>query len=164
MLSAKQMGIKIGGIRKSSEAIRKNVHEVLCNAAGYAFLDGDVTFFTRLIDATTGVNQKRIQRWIRGNGLATWSKEKNQYVVNKAARKEAQEQYDDAHAYCVHLFTEVDQWFIDPPKVDAGEPKPFDPKGAAATFFKKHPEHLEAFIAALSTYRAEASILSIAAE
>jgi len=163
MLSAKQMGIKIGGIRKSSEAIRKNVHEVLCNAAGYAYQDGDVTYFTRLIEATTGVNQGRITRWIRANGLATWSKEKNQYVVNKAARKEAQAEYDDAHAYCVHLFTEVDQWFIDPPKVDKEE-KPFDAKGAAAAFFKKHPEHLEAMIAALSTYRAEASILSIAAE
>ncbi|HBO16267.1 MAG TPA: hypothetical protein DD440_08010 [Porticoccaceae bacterium] len=163
MLTAKQLGTKIGGIRKSSEAIRKNVHEVLCNAAGYAFQDGDVTYFTRLIDATTGVNQKRIQRWITTNGLASWSAKKNQYVVNKAARKEAQAQYDDAHAYCMYLFTEVEQWHIDPPKA-ATTPKEFDPKVAAAAFFKKHPEQLEAYIAALSTYRAEASIFSIAAE
>ena len=163
MLTAKQLGTKIGGIRKSSEAIRRNVHEVCCNAAGYAFLDGDVTFFTRLIDATTGVNQKRIQRWITTNGLASWSPKKNQYVLNKKARKEAQANFEDAHAYMVHLFTEVEQWHVDPPKVET-PPKEFDPKVAAAAFFKKHPEQLEAMIAALSTYRAEASILSIAAE
>lgn len=163
MLTAKQLGTKIGGIRKSSEAIRKNVHEVLCNAAGYALKDGDVTYFTRLIDATTGVNQKRIQRWITTNGLASWSPKKNQYVVNKAARKAAQEQYDDAHAYCMYLFTEVEQWHVDPPKVEKEE-KPFDVKAWAASQYKKHPEQLEAMIAALSTYRAEASILRIAAE
>ena len=157
------MGTKIGGIRKSSEAIRKNVHEVLCNAAGYAYQDGDVTYFTRLIDATTGVNQKRIQRWITTNGLASWSPKKNQYVVNKAARKEAQANFEDAHAYCVHLFTEVEQWHVDPPKVEKEE-KPFDVKAWAAQQYKKQPEQLEAMIAALSTYRAEASILSIAAE
>ena len=98
MLTAKQLGTKIGGIRKSSEAIRKNVHEVLCNAAGYAFQDGDVTYFTRLIDATSGVNQKRIQRWITTNGLASWSPKKNQYVLNKKARKNAEIKFDDAHA------------------------------------------------------------------
>ena len=162
MLTAKQLGTKIGGIRKSSEAIRKNVHEVLCNAAGYAFQDGDVTYFTRLIDATSGVNQKRIQRWITTNGLASWSPKKNQYVVNKAARKEAQAQYDDAHAYCMYLFTEVEQWHIDPPKVEKEE-KPFDVKVWAAQQYKKHPEQLEAMLAALSTYRAEASLIKLAA-
>ena len=163
MLTAKQLGTKIGGIRKSSEAIRRNVHEVCCNAAGYAFLDGDVTFFTRLIDATTGVNQKRIQRWITTNGLASWSPKKNQYVVNKKARKEAQAKFEDAHAYCMYLFTEVEQWHVDPPKVEKEE-KPFDVKTWAAQQYKKHPEQLEAMIAALSTYREEASILRIAAE
>lgn len=163
MLTAKQLGTKIGGIRKSSEAIRKNVHEVLCNAAGYAFQDGDVTYFTRLIDATTGINQKRIQRWIATNGLASWSAKKNQYVVNKAARKEAQAKYDDAHAYCMYLFTEVEQWHIDPPKAETGTPKPFDVKVWAAQQYKKHPEQLEAMLAALSTYRAEASLIKLAA-
>ena len=163
MLTSKQLGIKIGGIRKSSEAIRKNVHEVLCNSAGYAFKDGNVGYFTRLIDATTGVNQQRIQRWITANGLATWNKKTNQYNINKKARKEAQANFEDAHAYMVHLFSEVEQWHIDPPSV-AKPPKEFDPKVAAAAFYKKHPEQLEAFIAALSTYRPEASLLSIAAE
>ena len=162
MLTAKQLGTKIGGIRKSSEAIRKNVHEVLCNAAGYAFQDGDVTYFTRLIDATTGVNQKRIQRWITTNGLASWSPKKNQYVLNKKARKNAEIKFDDAHAYCMYLFTEVEQWHIDPPKVEKEE-KPFDVKVWAAQQYKKHPEQLEAMLAALSTYRAEASLIKLAA-
>ena len=163
MLTSKQLGTKIGGIRKSSEAIRKNVHEVLCNSAGYAFKDGNVGYFTRLIDATTGVNQKRIQRWITTNGLATWNKKTNQYNINKKARKEAQAQYDDAHAYCMYLFTEVEQWHIDPPKAETGTPKPFDVKVWAAQQYKKHPEQLEAMLAALSTYRAEASLIKLAA-
>ena len=100
MLTSKQMGIKIGGIRKSSEAIRNNVHEVLCYAAGYVLKDGDATFFTRLLQATNGVNQQRIKRWIKDNGLVTWNKQKNQYTVNTKAKKEAVEKFADAHDYC----------------------------------------------------------------
>jgi len=152
MLTSKQMGVKIGGIRKSSEAIRKNVHEVLCNAAGYAFEHGDATYFTRLINATNGINQQRIKRWIKDNGLVTWNKEKSQYTLNKKQKNERVTEFDDVQAFCLHLFTEVPQWHIDPPKAEVEE-KPFDVKVWAATQFKKHPDQIEAMIRALSEYR-----------
>ena len=150
MLTAKQIGSKISGIRKSSEAIRRNVHEVLCNAAGHAYEYGDVTFFTRLIDATSGVNQKRIQRWIRDNGFATWNKEKNAYQLSKKAVKDAD--FVDGHAVAMYLFTEVTPWHVDPPKSEQ-DTKEFDVQVWAARQFKNHPDKLEAMIAALSTYR-----------
>lgn len=113
MLSTKQINTKIASIRKSSDAIRRNVHEVLCNVAGHALEHKDVSAFTRLIEATTGINQKRIMSWIRTNGLATWNKEKNQYQLNKSAREERLNEYADGHAYAMHLFTECDAWYVD---------------------------------------------------
>ena len=157
MLTSKQMGIKIGGIRKSSEAIRNNVHEVLCNAAGYVLKDGDATFFTRLLQATNGINQQRIKRWIKDNGLVTWNKQKHQYTVNKNARKEAEEKFADAHDFCLYLFTDVPQWHIDPPKAET-EKKEFDVKVWAARQYKAQPDHLDAMIKELSKYKDKAQL------
>ena len=150
MLNKKELNQKISGIRRSTDAIRRNVHEVLCNAAGHAYEHGDVSFFTRLIDATSGVNQKRITRWIRDNGFAKWDEEKGYYVVNKAARKDAD--FADGHAVAMYLFTEVAAWYVEPPKAEQAD-KPFDVKVWAAQQFKKHPDELEAMIAALQAHR-----------
>lgn len=109
MLTIKQINAKIGSIRKSTEAIRRNVHEVLCSAAGHAFEHGDVTSFTRLIDATKGANQKLIMAWVRKNGFAVWNEEKNAYVVNASARKEAD--FEDGTACAIHLFANVPAWY-----------------------------------------------------
>jgi hypothetical protein len=152
MLNTKQLNSKIAGIRRSTDAMRNNIHEILCNAAGHAYQYGDVTFFTRLIDATSGVNQKRIQRWIRDNGFATWNKEKSSYQLNKSAVKDAD--FEDGHAVAMYLFTEVAAWHVEPPKADQDE-KPFDVKVWAAQQFKKHPDDLEAMIAALQAHRTE---------
>lgn len=116
MLSTKQINVKIAGIRKSSEAIRRNVHEVLCSVAGHALEHKDVSGFTRLIEATTGINQKRIMSWVRANGLATWNKEKNCYQLNKSAREERVNEYADGSAYSIHLFMNCDAWYVDADK------------------------------------------------
>jgi hypothetical protein len=152
MLNKSQLNSKIAGVRRSTDAMRKNIHEILCNAAGHAYQHGDVGFFDRLIDATSGVNQKRIQRWIRDNGFATWNKEKSSYQLNKAARKDAD--FVDGHAVAMYLFTEVTAWYVEPPKAEQEE-KPFDVKVWAAQQFKKHPDDLEAMIAALQAHRTE---------
>ncbi len=159
MLTSKQMGIKIGGIRKSSEAIRNNVHEVLCNAAGYVLKDGDATFFTRLLSATSGINQTRIKGWIRENGLVTWNKQKNQYTVNKNARKEKAEEFADVHDFCMYLFTEASAWYIDPPKDDNDkDKKEFDVKAWAARQYGSHKDHLDAMIKELAKYKEKAKL------
>ena len=115
MLSNKQINTKIASIRKSSDAIRRNVHEVLCSVAGHALEHKDVSGFTRLIDATAGINQKRIMAWIRANGLATWNKEKECYQINKSAHAETANEYEDGTAYAIHLF-QRDAWYVDAEK------------------------------------------------
>jgi len=158
MLTAKQMTTKIGGIRKSSEAIRKNVHEVLCNASGHVFEHKDASFFTRLIDATSGVNQTRIKDWIRDNGLATWDKKTSQYKTNKKARLAKLEEFQDAHEFCLHLFTNVPQWFEKKEDNDEKEKKDFDVKAWAARQYNAHPDQLDAMIKELAKYKEKAKL------
>jgi hypothetical protein len=103
------MNKKIGIIGSNMEAIRADVQEVICSAAGHAYEHGDVTAFSSLIKATTGVNQKRIMAWIRANGFAIWSKDKDEYVLNQSAVKNAD--FEDGHAVALYLFTEVPAWY-----------------------------------------------------
>ena len=60
MLTEKQIKVKIGGINRSTKAIRNNIQEVLCSIAGRGFDEkvGDVSLFTNLVNATTGMNQR----------------------------------------------------------------------------------------------------------
>ena len=109
MLSIKEINSKIAGIKRSTAAVRNNIHEVLCSAAGHAYEHGDVTSFTKLLAATSGVNQKRIMAWVRANGFATWNAEKDCYVINKSARKDAD--FEDGTACAIHLFANVPAWY-----------------------------------------------------
>lgn len=63
MLNAKQLNQKIAGVRKSAKAVRENIQVVLVNATAHAYEHGDVTFFTKLFDATIGVDRKAITKW-----------------------------------------------------------------------------------------------------
>ncbi len=161
MLTQKQIKVKIGGISRSSKAIRNNIQEVLCNIAGHGFNVevGDVSLYTNLVNATTGMNQTRIKSWIRDNGLATWNKDKQRYVLNKNAQKKANEEFADAHAYCMYLFTDQTKaWYIDPPKKDDGEKKEFDVKAWAARAYSSHKDHLDAMIKELAKYKEKAKL------
>jgi hypothetical protein len=162
MLTEKQIKVKIGGINRSTKAIRNNIQEVLCNIAGRGFDEkiGDVSLFTNLVNATTGMNQARIKRWIRDNGLATWNKDKQRYTLNKNAQKKANEEFDDAHAYCMYLFTDQTKaWYIDPPKNDDnGDKKEFDVKAWAARAYSSHKDHLDAMIKELAKYKEKAKL------
>jgi hypothetical protein len=113
MLSIKQLNQKISGIRTSAKALRENIHVVLCNAAGHAFEHGDVTPFTKLFEATSGVNRKRIAAWVRDNGFATLQKD-GTFKVNKAMRKSADfEHGDDVVNY---LLNDVAAWYVEEEK------------------------------------------------
>jgi hypothetical protein len=134
MLTSKQLNSKIAGIKRSTSAIRKNIHEVLCNAAGHAYEHGDVTFYDRLIEATSGVNQKRIATWIKDNGFAVWNKEEERYNVNKSARDKAD--FADGFAVAMHLFTEVAPWYEDT-KVKTPDQKALDIDTALQSLVKR---------------------------
>ena len=160
MLTEKQIKAKIGGISRSTKAIRNNIQEVLCSIAGHGFdvAVGDVSLFTNLVNATTGMNQARIKRWIRDNGLATWNKDKGRYTLNKNAQTKANEEFEDAHAYCMYLFTDQTKaWYIDPPKAET-EKKEFDVKAWAARAYSSHKDHLDAMIKELAKYKEKAKL------
>ena len=166
MLTDKQIRVKIGGISRSSKAIRNNIQEVLCNIAGRGFDEkiGDVSLFTNLVNATTGMNQTYIKRWIRDNGLATWNKDKERYTLNKNAQKKANEEFEDAHAYCLFLFTDETKVWHNPPKddTDKDKKKDFDVKAWAARQYGSHKDHLDAMIKELAKYKETVKLQAVA--
>ena len=104
MLTIKQLNPKIAGIRKSTKAMRANIQEVLIHAAANAFQSGDVTAFTKLIDATRGADQKAIMHWVRDYGFATYKSDAGAYNVNKTMRKSAD--FADGDAVVAYLETQ----------------------------------------------------------
>lgn len=110
MLTAKQLNQKIAGIRRTTAALRENIHVVLCNAAGHAFEHGDVTALANLFEATSGVNRKRIAAWVRDNGFAMLQKD-GSFKLNKQMRKEAD--FTDGDAVVEYLTNEVPAWYVD---------------------------------------------------
>lgn len=108
MLSTKEINTKIAGIRKSVAALRINIHEVLCNAAGHAYEHGDVTAFTRLFAAVSGTDRHAIARWAQDFGFAKLNKD-GTFSLNKAARRKAD--FADGDAVVEYLLNEVDPWY-----------------------------------------------------
>jgi hypothetical protein len=110
MLTTKQLNTKIAGVRKSTASLRQNIHEILCNAAAHAYVHGDVTAFTRLFDAASGMNRKRIAAWVRDYGFAALQKD-GTFKLNKSARKKAD--FPDGEALVTYLMDEVRPWYAD---------------------------------------------------
>ena len=153
MLSKAQMGVKIGAVGRQSKSLNANITLIVTNAIGYVIEFGDTSFLTRLSNAVgTGVNHRRLSRYIKDHGAVVWNKEKGLFTVNKNQRKEIQATHADTGAYITHLLTEVDAWHVEPPKVEKEE-KPFDVKVWGASQFKRHPDQLEAMIKELQAYR-----------
>ena len=98
-----------------------------------------------------------MRKWGEAPSIRTWNKQKNQYTVNTKAKKEAVEKFADAHDFCLHLFTDVPQWHIDPPKAET-EKKEFDVKVWAARQYKAQPDHLDAMIKELAKYKDKAQL------
>lgn len=110
MLTSKQLNQKIAGIRKSTAALRESIQEVLCNAAAHAYVHGDVTAFTRLLDATSGMNRKLIAKWVHDYGFAILQKD-GSFKLNVKARKEAD--FKDGDAVVEYLTDEARPWYAD---------------------------------------------------
>ena len=109
MLTSKELNAKIGGIKRTTASLRENIHVVLCNVAGHAFEYGDVTAFTKLFEATSGVNRKRITAWVHANGFATLQKD-GTFKINKTQRKESD--FVDGDAVVEYLTNEVPAWYV----------------------------------------------------
>lgn len=110
MLSIKQLNQKISGIRKSTATLRQNIQVVLSNAAAHAYVHGDVTSFTKLFEATSGVNRKKMVKWIADNGFANLGKD-GTFKLNKKMRKEAD--FAEGEQVVEYLMNEIPHWFVD---------------------------------------------------
>jgi hypothetical protein len=120
MLTLKQLTPKIAGVRKSTKAMRANIQEIVIHAAANAYVSGDVTAFTKLIDATRGVDQKAIMLWIREFGFATYNTDLGAYKLNKTMRKNAD--FADGDAVVDYLTNEAPDWYdFQPSKNDTGK-------------------------------------------
>jgi hypothetical protein len=110
MLSVKQLNQKIAGIRTSANAIRNNVQDVLVSAAAHAYVHGDVSSLDKLYAATSGLNRKRIAKWVSDNGFAKLQKD-GTHKLNKSMRKNAD--FADGVAVVEYLTNEVPAWYVD---------------------------------------------------
>ena len=108
MLSIKDLNQKISGIKRSTAALRENIHTVLCNAAAHAYVHGDVTPFDKLYSATSGVNRKRIAIWVRDNGFATLQSD-GTHKLNKKDRKSVE--WSNGDELIAYLTNDVPAWY-----------------------------------------------------
>lgn len=110
MLTIKQLNQKIAGIRTSSNAIRNSVQDVLVSAAAHAYVHGDVSSLDKLYAATSGLNRKRIAKWVSDNGFAKLQKD-GTHKLNKSMRKSTD--FPDGVALVKYLTDEVPAWYVD---------------------------------------------------
>ena len=109
MLTQKQLSVKIAGIAKSAKSLRDNIQIVLTSAAAWAYVHGDVTAYDKLFAATSGVNRKKMVKWISEHGFARLDAS-GSFKVNKAARKEAD--FADGVEVVKYLTDHVPAWYV----------------------------------------------------
>ena len=110
MLNKQEITQKIAGIKRSASTIRDNVQLVLCNIAGHAYEHGDVTLYQKLYDATSGLNRKKMVKWVHDYGFAQLQKD-GSFRLNKTARKEAD--FANGESVVEYLTNEVQAWYAD---------------------------------------------------
>ena len=108
MLSQKILKTKIASIKKDAKSLRGRIQTVLVHTAGHAFQHRDVTLFTELYAATSGINRKRMAKFIQENCFASLQKD-GTFKLNKSAVKNAD--FADGNAVVDYL-SELDPWYI----------------------------------------------------
>lgn len=116
MLTNKQLTAKIASVSKRNATLRADIQIILINAAAHAYTSRDVTFYTRLFAATSGMNRKLIAKWAQDYGFAILQKD-GSFKLNATAHKGAD--FPDGQAVVDYLTDEARQWFAD--EADAAE-------------------------------------------
>jgi hypothetical protein len=109
MLSIKALKSKVSSIKSDAKSLRGRIQTVLVHTAGHAYQHRDVTMFTELYAATSGVNRKRMVKFIQENCFATLQKD-GSFKLNKSAVKNAD--FDDGDAVVEYL-SDQDAWYVD---------------------------------------------------
>lgn len=108
MLSIKVLKTKVASIKSDAKSLRGRIQTVLIHTAGHAYQHRDVTMFTELYAATTGINRKRMAQFIQENCFAALQKD-GTFKLNKSAVKNADFADGDA---VVEYLSELDPWYI----------------------------------------------------
>ena len=110
MLTIKQLNAKIASVSKRTATIRADIQTILINAAAHAYQHRDVTAFTRLFAATSGMNRKMIAKWVQDYGFAILQKD-GSFKLNKTAHKDAD--FADGEAVVAYLTENARDWFAE---------------------------------------------------
>lgn len=116
MLTIKQLNAKIASVSKRTATLRADIQTILVNAAAHAYVHRDVTAYTRLFAATSGMNRKMIAKWVHDYGFAILQKD-GSFKLNATAHKGAD--FANGEEVVVYLTAEARDWFAD--EADAGE-------------------------------------------
>ncbi len=110
MLTIKQINAKIASVSKRTATIRADIQTILINAAAHAYQHRDVTAFTRLFAATSGMNRKLIAKWVQDYGFAILQKD-GTFKLNASAHKAAD--FANGEDVVVYLTDNARDWFAD---------------------------------------------------
>ena len=110
MLTTKQLNTKIASVSRRSVALRADIQTILINAAAHAYQHGDVTAYSRLFAATSGMNRKLIAKWVQDYGFAILQKD-GSFKLNKSAHKDAD--FASGEDVVTYLTDNARDWFAD---------------------------------------------------
>lgn len=111
MLTAKQLNAKIASVSKRSAALRADIQIILVNAAAHAYQHRDVTAFTRLFAAASGMNRKLIAKWAQAHGFARLDAATGTFKLNAKARKDAD--FANGEEVVADLTENAPDWWTD---------------------------------------------------
>ena len=110
MLTNKQLTAKITSVSKRTATLRADIQTILTNAAGHAYQHRDVTLYTRLFAATSGMNRKLIAKWVQDYGFAVLQKD-GSFKLNKDAHNKAD--FPDGESVVKDLTENARDWFTE---------------------------------------------------
>ena len=115
MLPIKALKTKVSSIKSDAKSLRGRIQTVLVHTAGHAYEHRDVSMFAELYKATSGINRKRMVKYIQDNCFATLQKD-GSFKLNKSAHKTADFANGDA---VVDYLQDQDAWYVDEEKAPA---------------------------------------------
>jgi len=122
MFTQKEITTRIASISRRSKTLREDVHTVLCHVAGHVLAHGDFTAIPKLLDATTGMNQKLIADWCNRFAFVNVRGKNGAFVVHmdKSAREACE---DDAEKVVARLLASTPWYEL---KAEQQSEKPVD--------------------------------------
>lgn len=108
MFTIKQLNTKIRSVAKRNSVLRDDIQVIMCNIAGHAYVHGDVSAASNLLNAVVGQDKVAIVRFLRDHCFVN-VKSDGSVSLNKSARKDAD--FVDGESCVQHLLENAPKWF-----------------------------------------------------